>query len=136
MVYNHFKYGRTANLAEKAKVLADKTGKAAVRAADSAGKKATEMAQATRLNLQIFDLNTECEVLYKEIGKIVYDIHVGIETPEEEMESRIAKVDENRARVAELKAKIADAKAGLVCPNCGKPCNKDDGFCSSCGAQL
>ncbi|MCB6364771.1 hypothetical protein LI291_00990 [Intestinibacillus massiliensis] len=123
-------------LLEKAKVLADKTGKAAVRAADSAGKKATEMAQATRLNLQIFDLNTECEVLYKEIGKIVYDIHVGIETPEEEMESRIAKVDENRARVAELKAKIADAKAGLVCPNCGKPCNKDDGFCSSCGAQL
>ena len=107
-----------------------------MRAADSAGKKATEMAQATRLNLQIFDLNTECEVLYKEIGKIVYDIHVGIETPEEEMESRIAKVDENRARVAELKAKIADAKAGLVCPNCGKPCNKDDGFCSSCGAQL
>lgn len=123
-------------LLEKARVLADKTGKAAVRAADSAGKKATEMAQATRVNLQIFDLNTECEVLYKEIGKIVYDIHIGIETPEEEMESRIARIDENRARAAELKAKLAEARVGVVCPNCGKPCNKDDGFCAACGAQL
>lgn len=123
-------------LLEKAKVLADKTGKAAARAADTAGKKASEMAQATRMSLQIFDLNTECEVLYKEIGKIVYDIHIGIETPEEEMENRIAKLDEFRARVDELKAKMAESKAAMTCPNCGKPCGRDDEFCSACGAQL
>ena len=45
---------------EKVKVMADKTSKAAGRAADAAGKKATELASATRINLQIFDLNTEC----------------------------------------------------------------------------
>ena len=48
---------------DKIKVMADKTSQAAGRAADAAGKKATELASATRLNLQIFDLNTECEVL-------------------------------------------------------------------------
>ena len=43
---------------DKIKVMAEKTGKAAGRAADAAGKKATELASATRINLQIFDLNT------------------------------------------------------------------------------
>lgn len=121
---------------EKAKVLADKTGKAAIRVADSAGKMATEMAQATRLNLQIFDLNTECEVIYKEIGKLVYDIHLGVEAPDEVMEEKITRLDENRAQVAELKRRLADAKATCACPNCGKVCTKEAAFCPSCGAQL
>lgn len=121
---------------EKAKVLADKTGKAAVRVADTAGKKASEMAQATRLNLQIFDLNTECEVLYKEIGKLVYDIHRGVEAPEDAMDEKLARLDENRAQVAELKARLADAKPTCVCPNCGRACSKDAAFCPACGAQL
>lgn len=123
-------------LLEKAKVLADKTGKAAARAADTAGKKASEMAQATRLNLQIFDLNTECEVLYKEIGKIVYDVHNGIDTPSEEMDDRIRQLDDNRARVAEFKAKLSEQKVGMSCPTCGKQCDKEDTFCAACGAAL
>lgn len=61
-------------LLEKAKIYAGKTGQAA----ETAGRRATELAQSTRLNLQIFDLNTECEVLYKEIGKLMYDVHQGI----------------------------------------------------------
>ena len=43
---------------DKIRVMADKTTQAAGRAADVAGKKASELAGATRLNLQIFDLNT------------------------------------------------------------------------------
>ncbi len=121
---------------EKAKIFADKTGKAAVRVADSAGKKATEMAHATKLNLQIFDLNTECEVLYKEIGKLVYGIHCGEELSEDAMDEKIAQIDENRAQVAELKARLDEGKAVADCPNCGKTCAKDAVFCPSCGAQL
>lgn len=121
---------------EKMKVLADKTGKAAVRAADTAGKKASEMAHATRLNLQIFDLNTECEVLYKEAGKLIYDIHCGVEAPEDAMEEILARIDDNRAQAAELKARLADAKTVCTCPNCGRVCAKEASFCPSCGAQL
>lgn len=124
-------------LLEKVKVLADKTGKAAVRAADTASKKASEMAQATRLNLQVFDLNTENEVLYKEIGKIVYDSHLGIDAEEGELEERIVKLDENRAKILDLKAKLAENRnAAACCPNCGKACGKEDQFCACCGAQL
>ena len=60
---------------DKVKDMADKTGKVSRHAAGVAGKKANDLALATRINLQIFDLNTECEALYKEIGKLVYDLH-------------------------------------------------------------
>ena len=42
-------------LLEKIKVVAEQTRTGAVKAADRAGRKANEMAQATRLNLQIFE---------------------------------------------------------------------------------
>ena len=92
---------------EKVKVMADKTSKAAGRAADAAGKKATELASATRINLQIFDLNTECEVLFKEIGRMVYELHRGTEVSNEEMDQKIDLVDEKQARIAALREELA-----------------------------
>ena len=54
-----------------AELFANRTGRAATQAASTAGKTASNVMEATRLNLQIFDLNTEIEILYKEIGKMV-----------------------------------------------------------------
>lgn len=127
---------RVALLLEKVKVVAGKTSQAAGRAAESAGKLAGDMAQATRLNLQIFDVNTECEILYKEIGKMVYDIHMGCEVSNDQMDERIEKLDGLTARADELRAQLADMKQTCTCPGCGKQCSKDDVFCASCGATL
>ena len=74
---------------DKVKDMADKTGKVSRHAAGVAGKKANDLALATRINLQIFDLNTECEALYKEIGKLVYDLHRGAEVTNEEMDEKM-----------------------------------------------
>lgn len=124
-------------LLEKAKVLANMTGKAAARAADTAGKKASEMAQATKINLQIFDLNTECEVLYKELGRIMYDAHIGIETPQEKTEETLQKLDDNRVKTEALKQRLKNSdKATKICNVCGKACAAEDTYCSSCGAQI
>ena len=62
---------------DKVKDTASRTGRSVGRAADAAGKKASEMAAATRLNLRIFDLNTECDVLFRDIGRMVYELHRG-----------------------------------------------------------
>ena len=68
------------NFFEKAKVSAEilsaRTGVTAAKAADAAGKTAASVLSATKLNLQIFDLNTEVEILYKEIGKMVHSEHL------------------------------------------------------------
>lgn len=127
---------RMAMMLEKAKVVAGKTSKAASRAVESAGKAAGDMAQATKLNLQIFDLNTECEVLYKEIGKLVYQIHQGAEVAPDAMDGYLEQLDDVRARVEELRAQLADMKQTVVCPSCGKQCSREDAYCAGCGAAL
>lgn len=121
---------------DKIKVMADKTSKAAGRAADVAGKKASELASATRLNLQIFDLNTECEALYKEIGKMVYDLHRGAEISNDEMDEKIAAVDAKQEKIAALREELAEMRSVVVCPHCGKACGREDSFCSGCGGAL
>lgn len=127
---------RVQTLLDKIRVVADKTGKAAGRAADAAGKKATELASATRINLQIFDLNTECEALYKEIGKMVYEVHQGAEIANDEIDGRMEQVDEKQARIASLREELSGMKSFVTCPSCGRQCSKDDSFCSSCGGAL
>lgn len=121
---------------DKMKVMAEKTGKVAGHAADVAGKKATELASATRLNLQIFDLNTECEVLYKEIGRMVYDLHRGVEVSNDEMDEKIAAVDAKQEKIAALREELAGMKTIVVCPHCGKTCSREDAYCSGCGGAL
>lgn len=121
---------------DKIKVMAEKTGKAAGRAADVAGKKATELAGATRINLQIFDLNTECEVLYKEIGRMVYELHRGSEVSNDEMDEKIAAVDAKQEKIAALREELAEMKTIVVCPHCGKTCSREDAYCSGCGGAL
>lgn len=121
---------------DKIKVMAEKTGKAAGRAADVAGKKATELAGATRINLQIFDLNTECEVLYKEIGRMVYELHRGSEVSNDEMDEKIAAVDAKQEKIAALREELAGMKTIVVCSHCGKTCSREDAYCSGCGGAL
>lgn len=122
---------------DKVKDMADKTGQGL----SSCGRRSRQkgerpFALATRINLQIFDLNTECEALYKEIGKLVYDLHRGAEVTNEEMDEKMAQVDAKQEKLAALRDKLAEMRSVTACPHCGKPCGKDDAYCSSCGAEL
>lgn len=128
------------NFFEKAKVSAEilsaRTGVTAAKAADAAGKTAVNMLNATKLNLQIFDLNTEIEILYKEIGKMVYSVHLGNEEDQNALHVKLQLIDEKLSKIGELQAQLNAQRAAAFCPNCGKQCRKDDTFCSHCGAQL
>ncbi len=123
-------------LLEKIKVVAEQTRTATVRAADRAGRKANEMAQATRLNLQIFDRNTECEVLYKEIGKVIYDIHQGAETEEDAIEDKLLALDALHVELDALRTELGSLKTVCNCPHCGRQCSREDAYCAGCGNPL
>jgi len=123
-------------LLEKIKVVAEQTRTSAVKAADRAGKKAGEMAQATRLNLQIFDRTTECEVLYKEIGKVIYDIHQGAETDEDVIERKLAQLDVLQGEISGLRDELSALKTVCTCTRCGRQCSRDDAYCAGCGSPL
>ena len=92
---------------DKVKDTASRTGRSVGRAADAAGKKASEMAAATRLNLRIFDLNTECDVLFRDIGRMVYELHRGDEVTSEDMDAKLEEVDAKKEQLAELRDQLA-----------------------------
>jgi len=123
-------------LLERVKAGAATAAFAVSRAADAATQKAGELADNTKLNLQIFDLSTEIDVLFKELGKIVYLTHTGVEVDEAEVAAKIAAIDEKYAAVARVRAKLTARKNCVQCPVCGEDCEKDDAFCRHCGSAL
>ncbi len=117
-----------------ASILAGKN--AALNAADIAGKKATSVVETTKINLKVFDLNTDIEVRYKEIGKIMYAVHIGEETDGERLQQLMEEIDEKQEAIRQLKEQLSQKKEKVLCPVCGKECRKEDEFCSSCGEPL
>ena len=67
---------------------------------------------------------------------MVYDLHRGAEVTNEEMDEKMAQVDAKQEKLAALRDKLAEMRSVTACPHCGKPCGKDDAYCSSCGAEL
>lgn len=123
-------------LLEKARATAMNAATAAGKAADSATKMAGELFEVTKLNLQVFDLNTDIELLYKEIGKIVYLTHTGAEVDADEISAKIAVIDEKQAAIKELKHQVELRKNLIKCPGCGKDCDRSDLYCKNCGAAI
>jgi len=112
----------------------------AVDAASAAAKQVTqktgETLETAKLNMRIFDLNTEIGVDYREIGRIVYETHRGKEVEESALENLLKAIDEKNAEIEGLKARLAELKKTVACPVCKEDCAKTDAFCRKCGAKL
>jgi len=128
---------------EKVKVLLERVrgtaGYAADAAADgarAAGRRAGQMVDAAKLNVQLFDLNGEYNDILRQLGQVMYDTHRG-EAPENDTVTQLlAQADEMAGKIADLRGRIADLKQSRTCPSCGAPCGKADRFCRSCGGAL
>lgn len=124
------------DMLEKAKAAAAMAGDAAGKGIDAASKKTGELAAAAKLRKQLFDLNVQRETLLKELGRLVYDTHRGIEVLPEELDERLSELDEKEATIAALTQELEESKPGKKCPNCGASCGKTDLFCKTCGTAL
>ena len=114
-------------------------GVAADVAADTArvaGKRAGQMVDVAKLNVQLFDLNGEYNDILRRLGQVMYDTHRG-QAPEGDVVTELLdQADERAEKIAELKARIADLRQAQSCPSCGAPCGKGDQFCRACGTRL
>ena len=91
--------GNTKIILEKVKEAACVMGKAAGEAVDVATKKAGEVVETTKLSINNFELKTEIEVLYKEIGKLVYLTHLGLDVDPEVIELKLELIDEKNDKI-------------------------------------
>lgn len=121
---------------DKAKDMADKTGEVARDVFDAAERRVSGVASATKINLKIFDLRTECDNLYREIGRMVYSIHQGAEMLNDAMEAKIAQIDQKQKQISLLRQELAGRKMSVVCPCCGRLCAQEDMYCAGCGQEL
>ena len=127
---------KVKNLLERVRGTASYAADAAADGARAAGKKARQMVDVAKLNVQLFDLNGEYNDLLRQLGQVMYDTHRG-EAPENDVVTKLlAQADEKAARIAELKNRIADLKQAATCPACGEPCGRGDKFCRACGKPL
>lgn len=123
-------------LLERVKGTASFAADAAADSARAAGKKAGQMVDVAKLNVQLFDLNGEYNDVLRQLGQVMVDTHRG-QAPEGALvTSLLNQADEKNGRIAELKGRIADLKQAQACPSCGEPCGRNDKFCRSCGGKL
>lgn len=127
---------KVLELLEKAKATAMTAATAAGKAADSATRIAGDLFESTKLNLQIFDLNTDIELLFKEIGKSVYLTHTGAEVDAEDINAKILAIDSKYGKIREIREQVEARREEIKCQSCGCECSKEDVFCRSCGQPL
>ncbi len=95
----------------KVRELLNKVKEGALTYGKAASRFASDTAEKARINLQIFDLNTEIDVAYKEIGKLVYAMHAGDEVCNEAVQSQIEAIDSKNVQLTELRGRLAAFKA-------------------------
>lgn len=127
---------RVKELFDKVKETAVIVGNTAGKTLNYAGKRTGDMVEATKLNMRIFDLNTEISLLYKELGRLLYETHTGGEPDPQELEDKLASIDGKNEEIASCKERIGLLKLSKTCPVCQELCGKQDRFCKCCGAEL
>ncbi len=128
---------------ERVKAIIDKicagaaaAGEFATKTCNTAGKKATGVYNASKINLKIFDLTTDIDVLYKEVGKMLYASHCNEEISGEDIDARLLAIDEKRREVEELRAELKSISGVKKCATCGKENDRANDYCSQCGDKL
>ena len=128
---------------DKVKELMDRIRGTASVAADAcadtarvAGRKAGQMVDVAKLNVQLFDLNGEFNDILRQLGQVMYSTHKGQATDPDALPQLLSQADEAAGKIADIKARIADLRQAQACPGCGAPCGKEDQFCRRCGAKL
>lgn len=127
---------KVKELLERIRDTASVAADAAADTARVAGKRAGQMVDVAKLNVQLFDLNGEFNDILRQLGRVMYDTHMG-QIPDGDPVTRLLeRADETAERIDEIKTRIADLRQTKACPLCGAPCGKGDKFCRSCGGSL
>lgn len=123
-------------LLERIKGTANIAADAAADTARVAGKKAGQMVDVAKLNVQLFDLTGSYNDVMRQLGQVMYDTHQGRLPNNDPVTGLLAQADQLSEQIAEVKARISDLRQFRACPDCGAPCGKHDKFCRTCGARL
>ena len=104
--------------------------------ANAAGKKTGEMVEVSKLKLQVVQLNSDVEKVFKRIGELTYSHFRNNTDTNREIEDAMAEIDKMYQEIESLNIKINSAQQMIKCANCGAANSVDAMFCSRCGKSL
>lgn len=115
----------------------DKIGKKASQAAKVTADKTGKIAKETKIKFKIGELKTQINGIYEEIGKKVYEKHTREEEVciKKDLEEQCTKIDVLSDEIESLLKECLALKDKKQCKNCYKEMEKEDKFCSNCGAK-
>ena len=128
---------------DRVKELMDRIRGTASAAADAcadtarvAGRKAGQIVDVAKLNVQLFDLNGELNDVLRQLGQVMYDAHRGQASGDESIPDLLARADELNEKIGGMKDRVSALRQSRTCGTCGAVCGREDKFCRSCGQPL
>lgn len=121
---------------EKFKFNANKAKDEAVKFGKQFADKAENVAGQTKLKFAISDTEGKIKDFYAEIGKKVYSSYTRGEWVDDEIEEKCKKIDTLINEVNSLHDKLSQLRESVKCPECSEYNDKENMFCSKCGARM
>lgn len=104
------------------------------RVTQAAISKSKEMAEVTRLNVEISTYTQSMKDLYTQVGE--YVINEGLLTEDEEVSNKRKKIEILQANIHADTDKVNEIKNINICPNCGSEVPRSSKFCDRCGTEM
>ncbi len=100
----------------------------------SAINKSKEVAEMTRLNINIGSLNQNIKDIYTKAGE--YVLKNGLLGEDEIIAGYSTEVETLQQSILADKEKLREIKNVDVCQNCGANVSRDSKYCDKCGAEV
>lgn len=109
-------------------------GKKLTKVGEAAAEKTKEVAEFTKLNAKMLDVQNKLDKAYIQMAKRYLELHPANE--EEEMKTVVEAVYAMEDQLNDLRGQLQNLKGTAKCHVCGFQCPAEAAFCSKCGTEL
>lgn len=101
--------------------------------AEKEGKKA---AASVKLNARILAKKREIQAAYQDLGKALYDKHIGNDSESDALMDKLNALDALHLEIAEMEKESGRVSVIRTCPTCGAERRQGDAYCRDCGEKF
>lgn len=106
------------------------------RFAQSAVSKSKEVAEITRLNMEISNQEQRLRELHNQLGQFLVEHAELVPVDAADAQALLQEVAQVKAGIENSKATLLEVRNVNICPGCGAEVARTSKFCPSCGAQM
>ena len=106
------------------------------RFAQNAVSKSKEMAEITRLNMEISNQEQRLRELYGQLGQYLVENADLVPADRQDAQALLQEVAQVKAGIEASKATLLEVRNVNICPGCGAEVSRSSKFCPSCGTQM